>query len=572
MDHLRLIRYPVKYRKLFLVQIILTLFSLPLSLLNPFLTKLIVDKAYAHKDLGLFFALVLFSGGILVFNSLLNTFSNYLLQKIKSLVNFDMTMDIFRHIQGLPVGFFNRSSAGEHIYKITGDVRSVAELICEILPQAVELFLRLLLITAIIFYLDLKIGLFLVLLAPLAYLHLRFFGKWLKANFQRSVEKSESIFVSLHEVFSHINVIKAFGKEKQEAQRLQANLAKATELDLKNQRLLAISSFSNFLMNNLFSGLIVLYGGYQVIRSGMSLGSLTAVAIYTFQLVGITGSISNLYQSIRVNSVSQKRLLGIFNIKPEVYDAPDASTIVKASLQGGVEFKDVVFSYGGKAAVFSKINFTIPAKAKIALVGHSGCGKTTLLSLLMRFYDPASGQILIDGKNIRKIKLDSFRPLIGTVFEESSLWNDTVINNLRYGKINASPDEIIQAARLSQADDFIRSLAQGYDTVVGENACNISEGQKQRIAIGRALIKQPLVLLLDQAMSSLDSETEDKLIDNLKRELTGSTMIVVSHRLSTVKKMDAVCFLSSASSMICARHEELLNNYPAYRALFASQA
>ena len=566
-----MIRYPLKYRKLFLVQIILTLVSLPFSLLNPFLTKLIVDKAYAHKDLGLFFALVLLSGGILVFNSLLNTFSNYLLQKIKSLVNFDMTMDIFRHIQGLPVGFFNRSSAGEHIYKITGDVRSVSELICEILPQAVELSLRLLLITVIIFYLDLKIGLFLVLLGPLAYLHLRFFSKWLKANFQRSVEKSESIFVSLHEVFSHINLIKAFGKEKQEAQKLQENFAKATDLDLKSQRLLAISSFSNFLMNNVFSGLIVLYGGYQVIRAGMSLGSLTAVAIYTLQLVGITGSISNLYQNIRVNGVSQKRLLGIFNIQPEVYDEPDASAIVKASLQGGVEFKDVVFSYGGKAAVFNKISFNIPAKAKIALVGHSGCGKTTLLSLMMRFYDPASGQILIDGKDIRKIKLDSFRPLIGTVFEESSLWNDTVINNLRYGKIDASAEEIIQAARLSQADDFIRSLAQGYDTVLGENACNISEGQKQRIAIGRALIKQPLVLLLDEAMSSLDSETEDKLIDNLKRELTGSTIIVVSHRLSTVKKMDAVCFLSSASKMIYARHEELLNNYPAYRALFASQ-
>ncbi|MFA5004874.1 MAG: ABC transporter ATP-binding protein [Candidatus Omnitrophota bacterium] len=571
MDLLKLIKYPVKYRKLFLLQIAFTFISLPLSLLNPFLTKLIVDKAYAHKDLGLFFVLVLLSAGILVFNSLLNTFGNYLLQKIKSLVNFDMTMDIFRHIQSLPVGFFKRSSAGEHIYKITGDVRSVAELICEVLPQAVELLLRLFLITAIIFYLDLKIGLFLILLAPLAYLHLRFFGRWLKANFQRSVEKSESIFVSLHEVFSHINLIKAFGKEKLEAQRLQENFAKATELDLKNQRLLAISSFSNFLMNNLFSGLIVLYGGYQVIQAGMSLGSLTAVAIYTFQLVGIAGSISNLYQSIKVNSVSQKRLLGIFSIKAEVCDQPDASTVAKDSLRGAIEFKDVLFRYGNGPAVFNKINFTIPAKAKIALVGPSGCGKTTLLSLMMRFYDPASGGILIDGQDIRKIKLDSLRPLIGIVFEESSLWNDTVANNLRYGAFSASLDQAIQAAKLSQAHGFIMGLEQGYDTLVGENACNISEGQKQRIAIGRALIKQPLILLLDEAMSSLDSQTEDKLIDNLKRELKDSTVIVVSHRLSTVKKMDAVCFLSSASGAVCSSHEELLNSDPAYRALFASQ-
>ena len=254
MDYLKLTKYLNKYRKLFFAQMVLVLIALPLSLLNPFITKLIVDKAYAHKDFGLFFALALLAGSILIFNAFLNTLSNYLLQKVKRGVNFDMTMDIFRHLQGLPMGFFNRRSVGEHIYKITGDVHSVSELICEVLPQAIELFLRLLLITVIIFYLDWKIGFFLILLAPLAYLHLRFFGRWLKVNFQRSVEKSESIFINLHEVFGHINLIKAFGKEKQEAQRLQVDLSKSMELDLKNQRLLAISSFSNFILNNVFSG------------------------------------------------------------------------------------------------------------------------------------------------------------------------------------------------------------------------------------------------------------------------------------------------------------------------------
>ncbi len=571
MDYLKLTKYLNKYRKLFFAQMVLVLIALPLSLLNPFITKLIVDKAYAHKDFGLFFALALLAGSILIFNAFLNTLSNYLLQKVKRGVNFDMTMDIFRHLQGLPMGFFNRRSVGEHIYKITGDVHSVSELICEVLPQAIELFLRLLLITVIIFYLDWKIGFFLILLAPLAYLHLRFFGRWLKVNFQRSVEKSESIFINLHEVFGHINLIKAFGKEKQEAQRLQVDLSKSMELDLKNQRLLAISSFSNFILNNVFSGLIVLYGGYQVIKSNMSLGSLTAIAIYTFQLVGIAGAMSNLYQSIKVNSVSQKRLLGIFGIKPEIRDEPDAVDTDKHSFQGGIEFRDVGFSYKGCSPVFKDMNFSIPPKAKIALVGHSGCGKTTLLSLIMRFYDPVSGGIIIDGGEIKKIRLDSLRSLVGVVFEESFLWNDTVSNNLCYAKIDASRDEIIQAANISQAHDFILKLAQGYDTIVGENACNISEGQKQRIAIGRAVIKKPRILLLDEAMSSLDSQTEDKLIENLKRELKDSTIIFVSHRLSTVKKMDAVYFLASPTRMVCASHEELIKSDPAYKALFASQ-
>jgi ABC-type multidrug transport system fused ATPase/permease subunit len=572
MDYLRLAKYPFKHRKLFIAQIILALVSLPLSLLNPFIAKLIVDKAYAHKDFGLFFVLTLAAGAILIISTFLNTLGSYLLQKIKRLVNLDMAMDIFRHIQGLPVGFFNRRSAGEHIYKITGDVHSVSEFICEALPQAAELLLRLLLITGIIFYLDWKIGLFLILLAPFAYLHVRIFSRWLKENFQRSVEISERVFVRLHELFSHVNLIKAFGKEKQEAQRLQDGLVQSTQLDLKSQKLLAASSFSNFLLNNVFSGLIVLYGGYQVIKGNMSLGSLAAVAIYSFQLVGIAGAISSLYQSVKANGISQKRLLGIFAIKPEVCDAPDALTAETGSLPGGIEFKDIKFAYKDSGAtVFDKMNFSIPPKAKIALVGPSGCGKTTLLLLIMRLYDPAAGGIFIGGMEIRKMRLDSLRKLTGIVFEEPFLWNDTVKNNLSYAKADASLEEVIQAATVSQADGFIRDLAQGYDTVVGENACNISEGQKQRISIGRAVVKKPLVLLLDEAMSSLDSETEDKLIAGLKSELKDSTVIVVSHRLSTVRKMDAVYFLSGPSGMVCGRHEELLNTYPAYRALFSSQ-
>lgn len=549
--------------------ILLGMITVPLSLINPYLAKLVIDKAYANKDLKLFLILAIIGASIFIINGLMNSLSTYLSQRISRKLNFDMARDTFRHLQGLSMSFFNDRSTGEHIYRINSDVRSVSDFVCNTIPQMVTLFPRLLFILAIVFYLNWKLALFASLLVPISYIHPYIFGKWLKQTTHKVIERSQLIFKGLGEVFSHIHLVKALGKEDYEIKRFEENLRKRVAFELKNARLANISSFSSSILNKVISGIIALYGGYQVIKGSITLGSLTAVMIYLTQLMGLVKSIGRFYQTITVNAVSRQRLAEILDIKPEIKDKEGARDY--RILQSKIEFEDVWFGYKRGESILKDMNFSIPPRSKIALVGPSGCGKTTLISLILRLYEITNGVISIDGLDIKDIKLQSLKAQIGIALQEPLLWNDTVANNILYGAEKAGKEEMIEAAKLAEAHDFILNLPKQYDSVIGEMACKISEGQKQRIAIARAVIKRPKILVLDEAASSVDSETEDRVIDNIKREFRDSTIIVVSHRLSTVKEMDLVYFLEDPSSMQVGTYEELVVKNPRYKELFATQ-
>jgi ABC-type multidrug transport system fused ATPase/permease subunit len=274
-------------------------------------------------------------------------------------------------------------------------------------------------------------------------------------------------------------------------------------------------------------------------------------------------------KSIMINSVSCQRLAEIMDTALTTKEMAEAIDCRFA--RGEVRFKDVSFTYQKNKFIFKKMSFVFSAHARIALVGPSGCGKTTLLSLILRLYDLQGGVIFIDGYDIKRVKLALLRERCGVALQEPLLWNDSIKNNILYGRSNATPEEVVWAAKVAEADGFIGQLPEGYETVIGENACKISEGQKQRIAIARAVIKKPKILMLDEAMASLDSHTEDKIIDNIKREFQDSTLIVVSHRLSTVTQMDAVYFLQGPEKIDIGTHERLFLSSPRYKTLFASQ-
>lgn len=385
---------------------------------------------------------------------------------------------------------------------------------------------------------------------------------------RRIIEKSQYIFRELYEVFAHIHLVKAFGREEYEIKRFEENLLKAMDFEIKNARLLSISNFSGTVLDRVITGIIALYGGYQLIKGNMTLGSLTAVMMYSTQLIGLINSIGGFYEGITVNSISRQRLAELLDIKPQVTDKQDALDF--QILQGKIEFSNVYFGYKQDEPVLKALSFLIPPASKIALVGLSGCGKTTLLSLLLRLYEPKEGSILIDGLDIRDIKFESLKAQIGIALQEPFLLNGSIKNNISYAKENASLDEVMQAAKITEADNFISGFTLKYNTQIGENACKISEGQKQRLAIARAVIKRPKILIIDEGMSSLDSMTEGKIIDNLKREFRDSNLIVISHRLSAIQKMDLVYFLETPSSMNIGTHEELMERSTKYKELFAS--
>jgi len=480
-----------------------------------------------------------------------------------------MTKDFFRHLHGLPLSFFDNRSTGEHIYRINQDVRSVSEFVCNTIPKMVTLFPRLFFILAIVFFLNWRLALLAALLVPIGYIHPLLFGRWIREITRKTITKSQGIFKELGEVFSHIHLIKALGREKHEIDKFEQNLAKRVELELENAKIANIGSFSGSLVNKALSGVIALYGGYLVIKGTMTLGSLTAIMIYLTQLTGLLKSVGAFYQTIAINSVTRERLGEILDIKN---DACDREGAVSCAIQNGtVEFRGISFGYGKDAPVLKDINFLIEPRSKVAFVGLSGCGKTTILSLILRLYQWPKGAIYIDGIDSRGIKLDSLKSRIGVALQEPFLWNDTIANNILYGAESAADRDVKKAAKLAGAHDFITKFPAGYDSVIGEMACKISEGQKQRIALARAFIKKPKILILDEAMSSVDSETEEVVTSNIRREFADSTVITVSHRASTVEKMDRVYFLEGASKISRGTLEELLDRNPRYGGIFASQ-
>jgi ATP-binding cassette subfamily B protein len=338
---------------------------------------------------------------------------------------------------------------------------------------------------------------------------------------------------------------------------------------MKNLRLEILSGFANNAGNKTIIGLVGLYGGYQVIKGNLTLGSLTAITAYIYQLMGLPGEFSNFFHSASYGLISCQRINAILEERPKVVESINAKEVIFP--KGEIIFQDVSFGYFPNKFVLNKLNFHVTGGGHIALVGPSGCGKTTLLNLLVRLYEPWGGEIIIDQWNINKLKLHSLRKQIGFALQEPFLWNQSIENNIKYGREEATREEILAVAKLTGIDDFVRDFPRGYQTLIGEDASKISEGQKQRIAIARALIKNPKILILDEAMASMDSASEEKIISNIKSTQKDLTLITVSHRLSTVMSADLAYYFFKPDEMIVDNPQNLCEYNREFIYLFTGQ-
>ena len=563
------IQYLLKYWKLAVLTSLLGVVSLPLSLLSPYLAKVLIDKAYGGRNMKVFLITAAIGGAVFLLTNLISSVNAYLMRKLSRQMHFDITYNLFRHLQNLPLSFFHKYSTGEFVYRVTSDTMMVSNFFSSSISQVFMFVPRMLFLIAIVFYLNWKMAIFSIILVPLPCIQPYFFGKWIKEITRNQITKTQGVFMRLQEVFSHIYLVKSMGCEKKEIASFAANFAGSVDQELKSARVAQISGFSSTALNKLLGGLITLYGGYLVLRGSMTLGSLTAVTLYLMQLIGLSRSIGEWYQDFTVNAVARNRLMSMFEVQPVLLDCKGAVDL--CCVNGEIEFKDVSFAYRPDAPVFENLSFSIRGRKPSILVGGSGMGKTTIFSLILRLCQPSSGSILIDGVDITQIKLSTLRAQIGIALQNPFLWNDTVEYNIKYGSEEATEKEMIAAARLAEADGFIRRLPQGYRTSVGEMACALSEGQKQRLALARALIKKPRIILLDEALSSIDSETENKILENIRSALSNSTIVMVSHRLSAVKNAEKVYFLESPSVVRNGTHAELREKHGRYRAFFGSQ-
>jgi len=569
MKLIKFYRYLLPFWKIEALILGLSGFTVVLGLINPYLTKLIIDKAYGNRDLKLFIILVGICGIIFILSGLLSAASNYLNRHMRLKINFQLNRKVFQKLQQSPYSFFQGASGGEHLYKLNYDIEQASRFLADTLPQAISLIPKSIFILIIIFYLNSKIALLALALTSFLYIVPLYFNQRLKKTYKIWIENSQGIFKRLYEIFSHMQLVKAFGREKSELRDYIRKLIENIRFSLKSAKVEVAGLFANSLASRIVLGAIIFYGGYQVIKGKMTLGALSAISIYLNQLSGLQGSLAQFIEQVSLGAVSWDRLDAILEMKAELIENKFAGEAIFS--KGGIEFRGVTFGYKSDNPVLDNLSFHINGGSAIALVGPSGCGKTTVANLILRLYPLNKGQILIDGHNIYNIKSRSFYGQIGIVLQEPYLWDDTVENNIKYGRENATFEEVREASRVACADEFINSFPLGYDTIIGENACKISEGQKQRIAIARAIIKRPKISILDEALSSVDAQIEARIINNIRSWLKGATLLVISHRLCTIKSMDLVYFLATSRRMDVATHTELSRTNPEYHSYLAHQ-
>ena len=556
------------YRRPQIILLGLSLASLLLGLLNPYFSKFIVDEAIIKKNIEAFILLGCATTGIYLVVGLLKSWIDLLERKMRLAVRLDLSDKVFSHLQRLPYSFFQSHSTGEHMYRIHSDVDRAVDLAVTIPWASVNSFPRLIFTLGIIFLMDWQIACFALILAPVLFIPNLILIQKMEMAWKALTVHSQSIFKFLEEKLSHMYLIKAFGKERSELGQYLKKFRENIGLELKTVRLQTLASFFAGGCGRVMTGLVALFGCFQVMRGRITFGTLTAMLLYLQELAGLQYVFSSFFQNCSAGLVSWRRIEETLSVQPFTARLPSGHG--KESDQTMICFKNVSFGYTKNTLILKNLDFEMP-RGFLALVGSSGCGKTTILNLLLRLFEPDAGEIIVKGWDAEGQGEDAFRKYISVAFQEPFLWDTSVEENIRYGKEEAAEQEVLDAARLALVDEFVKDLPQGYATVIGENACKISEGQKQKIAIARALIKDPKVLILDEAMAAMDSFSEEKILKNLKAYKKDMTVILVSHRLSTVMHADAVYYMKGPGEIKVDTPSGLLCQDPDLAALFAGQ-
>jgi ATP-binding cassette, subfamily B, bacterial len=468
----------------------------------------------------------------------------------------DLRSSIYQKIINLPMSFFDTRRVGELLSRITSDVGTLQDTFGLTLAELLRQLLTLILGTAILLYLAPTLTAFMLLTFPVLVIAALIFGKYIRKLSGKTHDKLAEANVIAEESFQSISIVKAFTNEIFEISRYKNALRDVVQVALRSARYRGF--FISFIIFALFGGIVAVgwYGASLVQANVISVGVLFSFIFYTSFIGFSIAGLGDIYTQLQRSIGASERVLQILK-----EDDEGEQTTVAVKLKGNIEFDNVAFSYPTRAdyQVLNQLNFKINAGEKIALVGQSGSGKSTIINLLLRFYPLSHGSILVDGENIGVYNLGGYRQNIGIVPQEVILFGGTIKENIQYGKPGASNEEIISAARKANALEFIERFPEGFDTVVGERGVKLSGGQRQRIAIARAILKDPRILILDEATSSLDAQSEQLVQDALEKLMEGRTTIVIAHRLSTIKKVDRIFVIKEGCLAEMGSHAELTN-------------
>jgi ATP-binding cassette subfamily B multidrug efflux pump len=565
----RLLDYlkPFKFAMALVLTFVLTYTGL--GLFGPFLMGVAIDKFIDGKDPAGLATIALWMLIIYLLNNLFQALANWIMAKVSQQALKQLRFDLFQHLQSLSIGFFDSHPTGGLMSRLTNDIDAINQAVSQNVTSLVASMLTMLGILITMFVINHWLALSTLLVVPIMIWFTGFVAKYTRKGF-RDLQKSLGELNSLSEEFiSGQKVIKAFRRNKSVIETFRKqNQAVYQSGVYANTYALLLMPLTNVL-GNFFVIVLAGLGGWLALQGLVSIGTIATFISYGQNFIQPLRQLSNLYNSIQAALAGAERVFEIIDTNPEVADAPNALPL--ESIKGDVRFEHVDFSYRPDTPIIK--NMTLHAKAgqTIALVGPTGAGKTTIINLLTRFYEIQNGRISIDGKDIRTVRKADLRHQLGLVLQDTFLFSDTVMENIRFGRLDATDEECMQAAEMADADHFIRLLPQGYQTLLSERASNLSLGQRQLLSIARALLADPAILILDEATSSVDTRTEIRIQKALLRLRKGRTSFVIAHRLSTIRDADNVVVINNGEIVEQGSHEELLEQRGFYHHLYMSQ-
>jgi len=563
----KLKKYVKKYYILIILNILLALVSSAVSAAPVTLIKRLFDRGIQGKDE----KDILYAAGGMILLSVLGAFLVYwttiLSGKISSSIYKNIVDDLYVKIQSLDMEYFSTTKVGELMTKVLNDPANVNTFILEFFEFLKYVFTAIsYLVIAIRIDWKLTLGMFIV--APILMTTVKKYSKKLKKSGKERQEATGTLNSKLQETLSGIRVIRAFATEKQEIRNFKKISLELKKVVMKTVGYNAKSNSVSEALNYVMMAILLLFGGYRILRGRVfTTGDFLTIMSAIGSMYTPVRRSANIYNSLSTNIPSIGRIFEILDVVPEIADAPDCVNFEE--FKSDITFENADFSYkDSDEKVLKNINLVAKKGETVALVGNSGGGKSTLVNLIPRFFDVTGGKITIDGIDVKNYKIKSLRKKIGIVPQETFLFGGTILENIRYANQNASVEEVIEAAKMANAHEFIEKLEQGYETEIGERGIKLSGGQKQRISIARAILENPQILILDEATSALDNESEQLVQDALEKLMKGKTTFVIAHRLSTIINSDKIVVIQQGEIRETGTHEELLDKDGIYKSLY----
>ena len=556
---------PYLFRMMLAGLLVMTVAAINLALLR--LAGALWDVITVQHDAGRMNNLIALFLGLVVIQGLCSMGHSYLTASVSQHIVADFRRHLFTHLQTLSVGFFARRRTGELLSRLMNDVTVIQSVVTETPIDTAKQLVTFVGGIGFLLAMNWRLCLLILVLLPLLVFVAKLFGRRLKSLSTSIQDQTAALSTLIEEVIAGIRVVKSFVQTTREEARFSAQVEQSLSLTLRRAGIMAVFIPVISLLTFSAAAAVLWYGGRQVIDGAVSPGELFAFVLFAGILIGPFSSAARVFAQIREAQGATARVFEILDTYPEIRDLPNA--IALPAVSGHIAAEHVSFTYDARQPVLTDVSFGSKPGELVAIVGPTGAGKTTVMNLLHRFYDPTAGRITVDGIDLRQVTLESWYRQIALVPQETILFGGTILDNIRYGNRDATEEAVKEASRAAYAHDFIMGFPDQYQTLVGEKGINLSGGQRQRIAIARAVLKNPRILLLDEATSSLDTESERLVQEALERLMKGRTTVVIAHRLTTIQRADRILVLDKGRVVESGTHGELMARQGLYHYLYS---